>query len=66
MGIFSRKVETAAFASAPVQAAAGASYVGNFIAYQTGSAEVRALGIPTVSRSRDLLAGIIGSVGLKH
>ena len=66
MGIFSRKVDTAAFASAPVQAAAGASYVGNFIAYQTGSAEVRALGIPTVSRSRDLLAGIIGSVGLKH
>jgi hypothetical protein len=66
MGIFSRKVETAAFASAPVQAAAGASYVGNFIAYQTGSAEVRALSIPTVSRSRDLLAGIIGSVGLKH
>jgi hypothetical protein len=66
MGIFSRKVETAAFASAPVQAAAGASYIGNFIAYQTGSAEVRALSIPTVSRSRDLLAGIIGSVGLKH
>jgi hypothetical protein len=66
MGIFSRKVETAAFASAPVQAAAGASYVGNFIAYQTGSAEVRALSIPTVSRSRDLLAGIIGSGGLKH
>ena len=66
MGIFSRKIETANFASAPVQAAAGASYIGNFIAYQTGSAEVRALSIPTVSRSRDLIAGIIGSVGLKH
>jgi phage portal protein BeeE len=65
MGIFSRKIE-ANFASAPVQAAAGASYIGNFIAYQTGSAEVRALSIPTVSRSRDLIAGIIGSVGLKH
>jgi hypothetical protein len=66
MGIFSRKVDTAAFASAPVQAAAGASYIGNFINYTTSSAEVRALSIPTVSRSRDLLAGIIGSVGLKH
>jgi hypothetical protein len=66
MGIFSRKVDTASFASAPVQAAAGASYIGNFINYTTSSAEVRALSIPTVSRSRDLLAGIIGSVGLKH
>ena len=66
MGIFSRKVDTASFASAPVQAAAGASYIGNFIQYTTGSAEVRALSIPTVSRSRDLLAGIISSVGIKH
>jgi hypothetical protein len=66
MGIFSRKVDTAAFASAPVQADAGASYVNNFITYQTGSDEVRALSNPTISRSRDLLAGIIGSVGLKH
>jgi hypothetical protein len=66
MGIFSRKVDTAAFASAPVQAAAGASYIGNFIAYQTGTAETRALSVPTISRSRDLLAGIIGSTGIKH
>jgi hypothetical protein len=66
MGIFSRKVDTASFASAPVQAAAGASYIGNFIAYQTGTAETRALSVPTISRSRDLLAGIIGSTGLKH
>jgi hypothetical protein len=66
MGIFSRKVDTAAFASAPVQAAAGASYIGNFLNYMTSSAEVRALSIPTVSRSRDLLAGIISSTGLKH
>jgi hypothetical protein len=49
-----------------VQAAAGASYIGNFIAYQTGTAETRALSVPTISRSRDLLAGIIGSTGLKH
>jgi hypothetical protein len=66
MGIFSRKVDTASFASAPVQAAAGASYIGNFIAYQTGTAETRALSVPTISRSRDLLAGIIGSTGIKH
>jgi hypothetical protein len=38
MGIFSRKVETAAFASAPVQAAAGASNVNNFLTYLTGTA----------------------------
>ena len=66
MGIFSRKIDTANFASAPVQAAAGASYVNNFITYQVGTDEVRALSVPTINRSRDLLAGIIGSVGLKH
>lgn len=66
MGIFSRKVQTASFASAPVQAAAGASFVNNFITYTVGSDETRALSIPTVNRARDLLAGIIGSVGLKH
>ena len=66
MGIFSRKIDTASFASAPVQAAAGASYVNNFITYQVGNDEVRALSVPTINRSRDLLAGIIAASSLKH
>jgi len=66
MGIFSRKVETAHFAAAPVKAAAGAANVGNFLYYQTGSDEIKALSVPTVSRSRDLIAGLIGSLELKH
>jgi hypothetical protein len=66
MGIFSRKVETAHFASAPVKAAAGAANIGNFLYYQTGSDEMKALSVPTVSRSRDLIAGLIGSLELKH
>jgi len=66
MGIFSRKVETAHFASAPVKAAAGAANIGNFLYYQTGTDEMKALSVPTVSRSRDLIAGLIGSLELKH
>jgi len=67
MGLFTRKVETAHFAAAPtVKAAAGAANIGNFLVYQTGSAEVKALSNPTVSRSRDLIAGLIGSLELKH
>lgn len=65
MGIFSRN-HAPSFASAPIQAAAGASQVGQFLYYQTGSDEIKALSVPTVSRSRDLIAGLIGSVGLKH
>ena len=67
MGLFTRKVETAHFASAPVvKAAAGAANIGNFLYYQTGSDEMKALSVPTVSRSRDLIAGLIGSLELKH
>lgn len=66
MGLFARKIETAAFASAPVKAAAGAANIGNFLYYNTGSDEMKALSCATVSRSRDLLAGLIGSLELKH
>jgi phage portal protein BeeE len=65
MGIFTRKTE-AAFASAPIKAAAGASFIGQFLNYQTGSDEVKALSIPTVSRSRDLIAGMIGALEMRH
>ena len=65
MGLFTRKTE-AAFASAPIKAAAGASFIGQFLNYQTGSDEVKALSIPTVSRSRDLIAGMIGALEMRH
>lgn len=64
MGLF--RTSKPAFNSAPIKAAAGASYVGNFIMYQTGSDEVRALSVPTVSRARDLIAGMVGALELKH
>jgi hypothetical protein len=66
MGLFTRKAEAPSFASAPIKAAAGAANVGNFLYYQTGSDEIKALSVPTVSRSRDLIAGLIGSLELKH
>jgi hypothetical protein len=65
MGIFTRKTE-ASFASAPIKAAAGASFIGQFLNYQTGNDEVKALSIPTVSRSRDLIAGMIGALEMRH
>lgn len=65
MGLF--RTNKPAFATAPLQAAAGASnVVGNFIMYQTGTDEVKALSVPTVSRSRDLIAGMVGALELKH
>lgn len=65
MGLFSRQTAPS-FASAPIQAAAGASQVGQFLYYTTGSDEIKALSVPTVSRSRDLIAGLIGALELKH
>ena len=63
---FLRKTVPPSFSSAPVQAAAGASQIGQFLYYQTGSDEIKALSVPTVSRARDLLGGLIGSLELKH
>jgi hypothetical protein len=65
MGLFTRKVE-ASFASAPVKAAAGRSLIGNFLNYQIGNDEIRALSVPTISRSRDLIAGMIGALEMRH
>ena len=65
MGLF--RTSKPAFSSAPVKAAAGSSSgVGNFLMYSTGTDEVKALSIPTVSRSRDLIAGMVGALELKH
>lgn len=64
MGLF--RTSKPAFASAPVKAAAGASGIGNFLTYTTGTDEVKALSVPTVSRARDLIAGMVGALELKH
>ena len=67
MGLFTpRKTQGAKFAAAPVQAAAGASQIGQFNYYMNGNDEVRALSCPTVSRSRDLFAGMVGALELRH
>ena len=38
----------------------------NFVSYTVGNAELNALTNPTISRSRDLLASMIGAFELKH
>lgn len=63
---FLRRTQAPSFASAPIQAAAGASQVGQFLYYTTGTDEIKALSVPTVSRARDLIAGLIGALELKH
>jgi HK97 family phage portal protein len=69
MGIFgSKKVNaTPAFASVPVQAAAGAaSQVGEYYAYSVGELQRLALSVPTVSRSVQMIASMVGCLELKH
>lgn len=66
MGLFTRKAETPSFASAPVQAAAGASQIGQFNYYLNANDEVRALSCATVSRARDLIAGMVGALSMRH
>lgn len=64
MGLF--KTSKPAFSSASVKAAAGASQIGQFNYYLNSNDEVRALSVPTVSRARDLIAGMVGALELKH
>jgi phage portal protein BeeE len=64
-----RKQRTAAFAASPVEvraAAGGASQIGALYSYSVGAAVERALGVPTISRARDLIASMIGSLDLKQ
>jgi len=58
--------QQATFASAPVQAAAGVSQIGQFNYYMTGNEVISALSVPTVSRSRDLIAGRVGALHLRN
>lgn len=68
MGFFTPKVTTAQMASAPVKAAAGraASHMNDFLMYSTSASQERALQNPTVSRSKDLLASMIGCLEMRH
>lgn len=66
MGIFSRKVQSAEFGSAPVKAAAGVSGIRTFIGYSVTTAELQALANPTISRSHDLIASMLGALEFRH
>ena len=67
VGIFTpKKTMTAEVGSAPIKAAAGASMVGSFLSYTTGTEEQRALSIPTISRAISLMGSVVGSLELEH
>jgi len=65
VGLFTRRA-IAEPERAPLRAAAGMGAANNFVSYTVGNAELNALTNPTVSRSRDLLASMIGAFELKH
>lgn len=65
MGLFRNR--QAAFASAPLKAAAGMSAgVGQFYDYTVGGWQETALTVPTISRARDLMASMVGALTLEH
>ena len=69
MALFGNKKvnATPAFASAPVQAAAGsANQVGAFYSYSVGASQELALSVPTVARSIQMIASMVGCLELKH
>jgi HK97 family phage portal protein len=69
MALFGNKKvnATPAFASAPVQAAAGsANQVGAFYSYSVGASQELALSVPTVARSIQMVASMVGCLKLKH
>ena len=66
MGIFSRKITTAQMGTSRIGAAAGGSQIGQFYAYTVGSTELLSLTVPTVSRARDLIAAMVGSLEFEH
>jgi phage portal protein BeeE len=78
MGIFDRKVNKAAISPAPAKAAAagamnpgynssnaGANMIGQYYTYREGQLRAAAISIPAISRSRDLLASVIGCMPLQ-
>ena len=72
MALFTRKAEPAKIVKAAAGAAsnrtgsnAGASQIGNFYAYSDGVLRQKFMQVPTISRSRDLMASVIGCLPLK-
>jgi hypothetical protein len=65
-----RKNRTAAFAAAPTSevraAAGGASQIGSLYTYSVGAGVQAALTIPTISRARDLIVSMVGSLMLRQ
>ena len=68
MAFFSRKITTAEFASSPIKAAAGVGMAGvpPMYAWSSGTFELIALSLPTVSRARDLIASTISSLEFRQ
>jgi hypothetical protein len=77
MAIFSRSVNKAAISPEPTKAAAaggyytnsvnngGAQMIGQYYSYLEGDARNRAMSVATISRSRDLMASVLGCMNLK-
>jgi len=65
MALFARKPEPAKQVKAAAGSNAGASQIGNFFAYSDGVQRQRFMQVPTISRSRDLMASVIGCLPLK-
>jgi hypothetical protein len=68
VGFFTPKVTTAQMASAPVKAASGRAALPNqrLLDVLNSASQQRALQNPTVSRSKDLLASMIGCLEMRH
>ena len=69
MALFgSKKVNASpAFGSAPIQAAAGqAAQVNAFYSYSVGASQELALSVPTVARSIQMIASMVGCLELRH
>jgi phage portal protein BeeE len=78
MGLFDRKISKAAISPAPTKAAAaggfapgysssnvGVNMIGQYYTYREGELRAAAVSIPALSRSRDLLASVIGCMPLR-
>ena len=64
MAIFNKKPEPPKVVKAAAGSNAGASQIGNFFAYTDGVLRSRFMQVPTISRSRDLMASLIGCLPL--
>lgn len=64
MAIFNKKPEPPKVVKAAAGSNAGAQQIGNYFAYTDGVLRSRFMQVPTVSRSRDLMASLIGCLPL--